>query len=1008
MRQAPASDTWRTGAVRSAHFAGPGQVDGALSRWYFPPQGPPIRFSSRYARDRTMSNDDSKPDETKPTFDADINRGAMTITQFMAKHGIEGGVGLDDSGGSSSASELLTKEGARKYEVGGMIAKGGMGVILSAKDLNIRRTVAMKLMLDPKQADEGKVLRFIEEAQVTGQLEHPSIVPVYELGVDADDNVFYTMKFVQGVTLKAILKGIRDGDTATIARYPLGHLLTISLKACDAMAFVHSKGVVHRDLKPENIMVGDFGEVLVMDWGLAKVLAAGRREGEARHSQERSEGDGGAKVLGGAGRDRSDLSDQSDQSDLAGGAGAAISSVRADTGDVQMTMDGQVLGTPAFMAPEQAEGKIDQIDARTDVYALGAVFYNILTLHPPVEGSTKYQILMKVARGEITPPSALNAEDVASERRKSKTKAADVQDLQRRAMTAARKARKGQTEELAAFPHCPGGRIPPALSAVAMKALANKQDDRYQTVKELQADIEAYQGGFATAAEEAGFWTQSVLLVKRHKGVFGAAACALVGLVAVVAGFVARLSIEKNALLAAKIVARHNEQRAEAKAEEARIAKDEIARVSVQAAPEFVAKTDNLMRLNQWEDARTAAGIAVGLAGQLPEAWLARGRVALGRGEFAEAEREFREAIRLASSDRQFRTRCAEYAKLAGEASRIDGGGKSPSVGAKLGLAKRLESLGDAILASWFYAQAGTTSGGVALRMQAALETLKAANPKLQAGRGCYEITAKGVTLNLSEKQVVTIAPLAGLPITRLNLFRTKVSDLSPLKDMPLAWLNLQYTRVSELGPLRGLPLEDLNLHGNRGVSDIGPLEGMRLTVLKLGCTRVNDISVLEGMPLTQLDLPEIAVKDISALSGMALRKLHLFATKVSNVETLRGMPLAWLNLHSTLVTDIDPLQGMKLCYLNLRRTKIRDISVLRGMPLTELHIPYSQVTDVSALAGMPLSSLYLSPGRIVSGMEALRSIRTLAIIATNQKEWREKQTAAAFWRKYDAGRYRK
>ena len=354
-----------------------------------------------------MSNDDSKPDETKPTFDADINRGAMTITQFMAKHGIEGGVGLDDSGGSSSASELLTKEGARKYEVGGMIAKGGMGVILSAKDLNIRRTVAMKVMLNPGDVAKPQILRFIEEAQVTGQLEHPSIVPVHELGVDASDNVYYTMKYVKGVTFKDILNGLSEGDRGTIRDYPLNRLLNIFLKTCEAMAFSHTRGVVHRDLKPENIMVGDHGEVLVMDWGLAKVLAAGRREGEARHSQERSEGDGGAKVLGRSGEHGSHESHEA-HAGLPGGA-SAVDSVRSDESDeVLKTMEGEIMGTPQFMAPEQALGKIDAIDARTDIYALGAILYNILTLQPPITGKNIRQVLLKVSKGDIIPPTAYN------------------------------------------------------------------------------------------------------------------------------------------------------------------------------------------------------------------------------------------------------------------------------------------------------------------------------------------------------------------------------------------------------------------------------------------------------------------------------------------------------------------------------------------------------------------------------------------------------------------------
>ena len=170
-----------------------------------------------------------------------------------------------------------------KYRVITTINRGGMGIILQARDLRIRRTVAMKVMKTGSQFSRENVLRFIDEAQLTGQLEHPNIVPVYELGIDEQGETFYTMKFVKGITLDDVLRGIRSGNDRTIEKYPLGTLLTIFQKVCDGVAFAHAKGVVHRDLKPENIMIGSFGEVLVMDWGLAKNItpAAAKRRPKA-------------------------------------------------------------------------------------------------------------------------------------------------------------------------------------------------------------------------------------------------------------------------------------------------------------------------------------------------------------------------------------------------------------------------------------------------------------------------------------------------------------------------------------------------------------------------------------------------------------------------------------------------------------------------------------------------------------------------------------------------------
>ena len=331
--------------------------------------------------------------------------------------------------------------GTPRYEVGASVARGGMGEILAAHDPAIRRGVAMKVMLSQDSRED--VLRFIEEAQVTGQLEHPGIVPIYELGVDERDQPFYTMKFVQGVTLKSVLDQVAAGHAETIRRYPLVQLLTVFQKVCDAMAFAHAKGVIHRDLKPANIMVGAFGEVVVMDWGLAKVLGRG------------AEGAGEGGVV----------------------------SMRADEGEFGSTMAGSVMGTPHYMAPEQASGDTAAIDARTDIFALGGILYHMLALRTPVTGKSVPELLDKLMRGDIPPPVSLN---------------------------------KGGAVRL---PHCPGGRIPESLSAVAMKALAHEQNDRYQRVEDLQQEITKYQAGFATTAERAGLRKRTMLFMKRHRHV---------------------------------------------------------------------------------------------------------------------------------------------------------------------------------------------------------------------------------------------------------------------------------------------------------------------------------------------------------------------------------------------------------------------------------------------------------------------------------------------------------
>ena len=191
----------------------------------------------------------------------------------LAQANVDAGVTLGGAAAGKSALQELkvgkTGEGAR-YIIDKELARGGMGAILTAIDCDIRREVAVKYLLD--QSNATNKIRFVEEAQITGQLEHPNIVPIHELGIDAQKRIFFTMKMVKGRSLAQILKMLCDEPIAAEKEYTLGRLLNIFLKVCDALAYAHSRGVVHRDLKPANIMVGDFGEVYVMDWGLAKVV----------------------------------------------------------------------------------------------------------------------------------------------------------------------------------------------------------------------------------------------------------------------------------------------------------------------------------------------------------------------------------------------------------------------------------------------------------------------------------------------------------------------------------------------------------------------------------------------------------------------------------------------------------------------------------------------------------------------------------------------------------------
>jgi serine/threonine protein kinase len=489
-----------------------------------------------------------------------------------------------DQAGARPVAELLARQNGdgRRYLLAGEVARGGMGAILRGIDRDLRREVALKVMLDP--ANTRQKARFIEEAQITGQLEHPNIVPVHELGVDEHRRPYFAMKMVRGRSLAQVLDTLRD-KPAQARDYTLGRLVNVLVSVCHALAYAHARGVVHRDLKPANVMVGDFGEVYVMDWGLAKVLAGGPEPPAAAAD----------KIV----------------PDSANKSRAVVVTSRDQPGD--KTQDGAILGTPAYMAPEQALG--GTVDQRSDVYALGALLYAVLTLRPPVETERDYVgVLMAVAEGNILPPEK-------------------------------------RTPERA-------GQIPSELSAIAMKALAKEPGRRYQTAEEFRRDLELYLEGRAVSAKADTSWEMAVKFVKRNKGFSAAALVGSVMLLLVLAGssvinYWERVRAEEARVKADEAREQANAAKVEAQTAHANYLKeqDEKRRQAKSSAPAFLRAARHTADQKQFGDALAQANIALDYDPSLTDGHLLKGQLLLTLQRYAEAATPLEEYLKRKPDD---------------------------------------------------------------------------------------------------------------------------------------------------------------------------------------------------------------------------------------------------------------------------------------------------------------------------------------------------------------------
>ncbi len=661
----------------------------------------------------------------------------------------------------------------RKHKVLGSIGGGGMGVIHQARDLRIRRTVAMKVIKTASQFSRENVLRFVEEAQVTGQLQHPNIVPVYDLSLDEHGEVFYTMKYVKGITLDQLLSGLRKADSEMLAKYPLATLLTVFQKICDGVAFAHSMGVVHRDLKPDNVMIGEYGEVLVMDWGLAKKIAHG--------GGEQAEREGEAKTL---------------EPDLRGFE----------------TLNGLIVGTPPYIAPEAARGDLDQIDPRSDIYVLGAILYAILTLRAPYLGKEFAELIEQIVSGKFPHPSSYNQSAKAGRSSSPQEGDADVHH-----------------HDLA---HLPGKRVPEGLAAIVLKAMSYAPDERYKSVADLQAEITAWQGGFAPKAERAGLNRHIMLWAARRKGYVGTiAGFTIIFLIAVI-GFFLSLKNERDRALGSEKIARES-------LEKLNDALDDLQG----SAPLFAKGAEDLVRRKEFDTALDRVETALHQVPNNADYQNLRGNILQTLLRWDDAIEAYERALALNPKLAIAKTNLELTAKLAVGVDEEH----EPT-------AEQLRELHAALIKQGRTAEAGAINEKLGPDRPLAIRGIR------QAIENDPELTPFREVFDKAEiRRRFTRLPDGTFSVSLSNILPNLVAPLLKTQPRSITALSLDGLPLSDVAALRGWKLTSLSLKNCRAITDLAPLRDMQLQRLYLSGTSVRDLGPLSGMPLVELSLFDCA-----------------------------------------------------------------------------------------------------------------------------------------------------
>ena len=930
----------------------------------------------------------------------------------------------------------LTPKPQEKYIFRKSIGRGGMKMVIQVKDRDTMRDIAMAVFPDAANRPAADLRRFIDEARITASLEHPNIVPVHDIGIDATGAPYFTMKLLRGETLASVLKKLDAGDPEYKKLYTLPALLRIFNRVCDAVAFAHSKGVIHLDLKPENIQIGDFGEVLLMDFGLAKIIS------KADEDEQKE-----APVY-------------TNQTYIPG-----------------VTVDGITKGTPGYMAPEQAAGKNSLKDFRSDVYSLGAILYSIATYQNPLaDQSNMKQMMLDTVNGNIIPPQ---------ERAPERMIPNGLDAVIRKAMSVRLPSRYQSVKELrdeiraflAGFPTQAekAGLVKqfllfirrnkitfPAITLsiflllvitfYAIQDSAKRKTGWSELYKDVYTDqnISAENHAFynSTLFVKVPAWGMSAqglhmrsgewfflekmnmgagqrvvlkyiptkgssLKISLHTGLepLDYAWENPVGYTVVLSAFGGALDLiyrnEKKGLgtilvssdtgivpgeLNTIVIERDSEHFS------VKVNDEEI----LEATDLFPLKTGNVGSFGVRADGDGVILQSLDLSRLvLPEkaSPLIAADVLLERNYYLDAVEQY---MIIADNYESGPIADRALAKAYVAASTfIEDKGKRDGIcdSIRKKLKPRMSKFVYRQLILETDAVTYWKDGKYSLALKV-LEQLFKETPSTTVMLKILQLPHKKLPPAVAEAMLDYIA--RNTRLTRLDLSGFGITSLKKLNNMGLRFLNCSGNQLTSLEGLEKMPLEFLNCSNNR-ITSLEPLRYIAIKTLSCSHNRISSLEPVNMSRLMALDVSFNALTDLNHISGKELNTLRVRGNKITSLVPLSGLPLRVLDAGQTEVSDLSPLRGMPLENLLLDHTAIADLSTIQDIKFISLSLyNCKQLKDLRPLFNMTsLRSLSLPQEH--GDISPLRALPNLLFITSSGIVPKgDTGTAAAFWQVYD------